>query len=144
MRTCGVWEPTEVQAAVARAAPPFRSRAARRYTRAAMLLSTAVRDMMPIFRTALAALFAIVTLYATSAIAQDYPTRPVTIVVPIAAGTGMDLLVRLYAEPLAQALGKPLAVENRPGAGLTLAPSSVATAPPDGHTLMPGVTRTLA
>ena len=52
-----------------------------------------------------------------------------------APGTGMDLLVRLYGERLAQALGKPVVVENKPGAGLMLGTAAVAAAPPDGYTL---------
>ena len=74
---------------------------------------------------------------ATQAAAQTtYPTKQVTIVVPLAAGTGMDSIVRLYAEPLGQSLGKPVVVDNRPGASLMLAAAAVATAPPDGHTLL--------
>ena len=67
--------------------------------------------------------------------AQGYPSKPVTVIVPLAPGTGMDSLVRLYAEPLAQALGKPVVVENKPGAGLMLGTAAIATAAPDGHTL---------
>ncbi len=73
---------------------------------------------------------------APAAQAQDYPSRTVTIVVPLAAGTGMDILARLYAEKLQLALGKPVVVENKPGAALMLAASQVATAQPDGHTLV--------
>jgi tripartite-type tricarboxylate transporter receptor subunit TctC len=71
-----------------------------------------------------------------SAQAQGYPSRNVTIVVSIGAGTGMDIVVRLYAEKLAAVLGKSVIVENRPGAATMLAAQSVATAPPDGHTLV--------
>jgi tripartite-type tricarboxylate transporter receptor subunit TctC len=67
--------------------------------------------------------------------AQGFPSRPVTIIVPLAPGTGMDTLVRLYAERLASALGKPVVVENKPGAGLMLGTAAIATAAPDGHTL---------
>src|SRR5262245_32310604 len=70
------------------------------------------------------------------AAAQDYPTRNVTIAVPLAAGTGMDTIVRIYAEDLAKALGKPVVVENQPGAALMLALQNVAHAAPDGHTLV--------
>ena len=56
----------------------------------------------------------------TSAKAQTYPSRPVTIIVPLAAGTGMDTLARLYGEQLSQTLGKPVVIENKPGAALML------------------------
>jgi tripartite-type tricarboxylate transporter receptor subunit TctC len=76
------------------------------------------------------------TLPGVAAQAQDYPTRNVTIVVPLAAGSGMDSIVRIYAEDLGKALGKPVVVENKPGAALMLAASAVARAEPDGHTLV--------
>src|SRR3954465_1082876 len=66
----------------------------------------------------------------------QYPNRPVTIIVSLAAGSGMDVLVRLYADKLSQSLGKPVIVENRPGASLMLAANAVAAAAPDGHTLL--------
>jgi tripartite-type tricarboxylate transporter receptor subunit TctC len=68
--------------------------------------------------------------------AQDYPTRNVTIVVPLAAGSGMDSIVRIYADDLGKALGKAVVVENQPGAALMLAAQNVARARPDGHTLV--------
>jgi len=80
----------------------------------------------------------------TPAQAQDYPTRPVTIVVPLAAGSGMDSLVRLYAEKLQIALGKPVVVDNRPGAALMLAAAAVATAPADGYTLLVSTSSAMA
>jgi tripartite-type tricarboxylate transporter receptor subunit TctC len=70
--------------------------------------------------------------------AQTYPTKPITIMLPLAAGTGMDTIARLYGDELARALGKPVVIENRPGAALMLAPATVASAPADGYTL--GVT----
>jgi tripartite-type tricarboxylate transporter receptor subunit TctC len=63
--------------------------------------------------------------------AQSYPTKAITIVVPLAAGTGMDTIARLYGEQLAQALGKPVIVDNRPGASMMLATVAVASAPAD-------------
>lgn len=75
-------------------------------------------------------------LATTGAAAQTYPTRPVTILLPLAAGSGMDSIARLYAEPLSQVLGKPVVIDNRPGAALMLAAAAVATAPPDGYTLL--------
>jgi tripartite-type tricarboxylate transporter receptor subunit TctC len=77
-----------------------------------------------------------VVLPGLSAAAQTYPTRNITIVVPLAAGSGMDAIVRIYAEDLAKALGKPVVVENQPGAALMLAVQNVARAAPDGHTLV--------
>src|SRR5262245_39932526 len=68
--------------------------------------------------------------------AEDYPSKSLTIVVSLAAGTGMDAVTRLYAEKLSQALGKPVVVENKPGAATTLAANQVASAPADGHTLV--------
>jgi len=74
----------------------------------------------------------------------QYPNRPVTVMVPLAAGSGMDILVRLYADKLSQSLGKPVVVENRPGASLMLAANSVAQAAPDGHTLLVSTSSAMA
>ena len=80
---------------------------------------------------------AIVLLALTArAPAQSYPTKQITIVVSLAAGSGMDTITRLYAEKLSEALGKPVIVENKPGAATTLAAQQVAAAAPDGHTLV--------
>lgn len=73
-------------------------------------------------------------------LAQSWPSRTITIVVPLAAGTGMDTIVRLYAEDLAKALGRAVVVENQPGATLMLAAQNVAKAEPDGHTLLVSAT----
>ena len=67
---------------------------------------------------------------------DDYPSRPITIVVSLAAGSGMDAITRLYAEKLSEAFGKPVIVENKPGAATTLAANQVAKAPADGYTLV--------
>jgi len=67
--------------------------------------------------------------------AQSYPSRAVTLIVPLAAGTGMDTLARLYGEPLGAVLGKPVVIENRLGAGLMLGTAAIAAAAPDGHTI---------
>jgi tripartite-type tricarboxylate transporter receptor subunit TctC len=85
--------------------------------------------------TSLAVLALVAALSGGPAGAQTYPSKPVTIIVPLAAGTGMDTLVRLYAEKLSAVLGRPVVVENKPGAALALGAAAIATAPPDGHTL---------
>src|SRR5690349_16982723 len=61
--------------------------------------------------------------------AQRYPSRTVTIVVPLAAGTGMDTIARSYGEKLASTLGQPVIVENKPGGAFILATQSVIAAP---------------
>jgi tripartite-type tricarboxylate transporter receptor subunit TctC len=78
------------------------------------------------------------------AAAQDYPTRPVTILVPFAAGGGTDILARAVAQRLEQRLGKPFVIENRVGAGTVLAAGAAAKATPDGYTLMQATSGTLA
>ena len=74
----------------------------------------------------------------TPAAAQAYPTRPVTIVVPFAAGGGNDIMARLIAQHLGRALGQQFIIENRAGAGGTVGARAVAKAAPDGYTLMVG------
>ena len=71
-----------------------------------------------------------------SALAQAYPSKPITIVVAYPAGGDTDAMARLYAEKLGQRLGQPVVVDNRPGASGTLGSSHVAKAAPDGYTLL--------
>jgi tripartite-type tricarboxylate transporter receptor subunit TctC len=70
--------------------------------------------------------------------AQTYPIRPVTIVVPFAAGGGNDVLARLLGQRMGAALGQNFVIENRPGAAGTTGARAVAKARPDGYTLMVG------
>jgi tripartite-type tricarboxylate transporter receptor subunit TctC len=76
------------------------------------------------------------TAGARIAIAQAYPTRPVTLVVPVAAGGGVDTAARILAERLQEQLKQTVLVENRPGAGSMVGANFVAKANPDGHTLL--------
>ena len=75
-------------------------------------------------------------LFAASAAAQNWPTRPVRIVVPFAAGGPADNYARFLAQRLPELLGQSFVVENRPGAGAIIGTELVAKAPADGHTLL--------
>jgi tripartite-type tricarboxylate transporter receptor subunit TctC len=76
--------------------------------------------------------------------AQDYPTRPITLVVPYAAGGGNDVMARIVAEKMSRSLGQQIVIENKGGAGGSIATRQVAKAAPDGYTLGLGGTGTLA
>ncbi|MGY2488478.1 tripartite tricarboxylate transporter substrate binding protein [Cupriavidus sp. CP313] len=67
--------------------------------------------------------------------ANKYPSGPVQLVVPFTAGSGSDLVARVFGEGLASAMGQPVVINNRPGAGGTIAAGTVAKAEPDGQTL---------
>src|SRR5438874_9368085 len=77
-------------------------------------------------------------LFAGSALAQDYPSRPVKIIVPYAPGGSTDIIGRIVAQRLSESLGQTFLVENRPGANGNLALEAAAKAPPDGYTLLVG------
>jgi tripartite-type tricarboxylate transporter receptor subunit TctC len=80
-----------------------------------------------------------VALFASSAaLAQEYPTKTVRIIVPSAPGGGYDVIGRLLGERFSQDLGQAFVVENRPGAGTLVGTQTAAAAPPDGYTLLVG------
>jgi len=85
---------------------------------------------------ALSAIAAIAASLPAPVQAQDWPQRPVTVVVPFAAGGNTDGIARITARRLSDAFGKEFVVENRPGAGGAIAAEVVSKAAPDGHTLL--------
>lgn len=80
--------------------------------------------------------FALGGLPALASAQASYPDRPVKIIIGFGPGSGTDIISRLIAEELRQALGQPFLVENRPGASAQIAANLVAKSPPDGYTLM--------
>jgi tripartite-type tricarboxylate transporter receptor subunit TctC len=76
--------------------------------------------------------------------AQDYPSRPVTLVVPFTSGGSTEIMARLIAQGLEAKLGKPVIVENKPGAGTVIGSNFVAKAEPDGYTLLMGTSSPIA
>lgn len=93
------------------------------------------------FLTAVAALF----LAAQGVAAQDiYPARPITMIVPFAAGGSTDVIARVIADAMRNVLGQPVVIENRGGAGGSIGTAAIAKAEPDGYTIGMGTASTLA
>ena len=88
--------------------------------------------------TAIAAIVAFGALIGvqSGAAAADYPTRPITLIVPYPAGGGNDVIARLVAAKMSESLGRPIVIENRGGAGSTIGTRDVARSAPDGYTLL--------
>ena len=79
---------------------------------------------------------ALMTMPVASALAQDYPTKPVRIIVPFAPGGSADVFGRFLAQRLQETLGQTFVIDNRPGAGSVIGTDAVAKAAPDGYTLL--------
>jgi tripartite-type tricarboxylate transporter receptor subunit TctC len=99
---------------------------------------------MPRWRIALAALLTSLAAFFGAAAAQDYPTRPITLIVPFPPGGSNTIVARIVAEKMSETLGRQIVVDNRGGAGGTLGARTVATSAPDGYTLLFGFTGTMA
>src|SRR5271170_6176571 len=98
----------------------------------------------PIHAPFLAATLAAALAGAHPATAQDFPTRPITLIVPYTPGGGNDAMARVVDDKMSVALGQQIVIENRGGAGGSIATRQVARAVPDGYTLGLGGTGTLA
>ncbi len=81
-------------------------------------------------------LFAVLALVASSAVAQQYPNRPVKVIIPWPPGQATDLAARIVGEKLSAQLGQPFIMENKPGAGGAIGTEMVAKSAPDGYTLL--------
>lgn len=90
------------------------------------------------FRFGAAVMLAASVLLCGAAVAQDYPTRPIKLVVPFAPGGGADAVARIIAQRIEKPLGQPVVVENRTGAAAIIGTLAVAKAEPDGYTLLLG------
>src|SRR5580698_9115548 len=97
-----------------------------------------------VFWKAVATLGLLACFGASAADAQEFPTRPITLIVPYTAGGGNDAMARVVADKMGIALGQQIVIENRGGAGGSIATRQVAHAMPDGYTLGLGGTGTLA
>ena len=81
-------------------------------------------------------IFAVLLLCATQALAQGYPSKPIRLVVGFAPGGAADTVARAFQEPLTRALGQSIVIDNRPGAGSSIAAEHVAKSAPDGYTVL--------
>ena len=81
---------------------------------------------------------------ASSVHAQDYPTKPITLIVPFPAGGGVDVIGRIVADKLAAELGQPVVIDNRGGAAGVIGTRVAARAAPDGYTLVMATSGSIA
>lgn len=101
-------------------------------------MSNILHRQMPIFLSVLifASICSVASFNAAAQSTQGYPSRPIKLIAPVAAGGGLDNLARKVAERLSKNLGQPIVVENIGGGGGTIAAQTALKASPDGYTLM--------
>jgi tripartite-type tricarboxylate transporter receptor subunit TctC len=97
-----------------------------------------------LYALVLAAALGSVAFATGPALAQDYPTRPVTVIVAQPPGGGTDIIARIISQQLSVQLGQPFVVENRAGAGTVVGTAAAANATPDGYTLLTGLSANMA
>ena len=107
-------------------------------------LEGSVGSRRTVLKAAAAAIGVLALAVPGAAFAQDYPNKPITMVVPFAAGGSTDLVARTVAQAMSQELGQQVLVENKGGAGGNLGASYVAQAAPDGYTILMGTIATHA
>src|SRR5215471_2537550 len=95
-----------------------------------------MRALAPRVAFAFAALAALPALNEPARAQEHYPSRPITVLVPITAGTTIDILARLYGEALSKRFGQQVVIANRPGAGGLIGAQAAASAPADGYTIL--------
>jgi len=91
---------------------------------------------MKLFRIAVIGALALLVAPIGAVVAADYPSKTIKIIVPFTPGSGTDVVARAVGEQMQKDLGQPVVVENRPGAGGTIGAAAVATAAPDGYTVL--------
>ena len=99
-------------------------------------MNTSIRALRRVLASGAALLGALLLAASPGAAAQDYPSRPVRIIVPFAAGGPADIYARFIAARLQESLGQPFVVDNRPGAGSIIGTDAVAKSAADGYTLL--------
>src|SRR5207302_2168677 len=103
--------------------------------------ATPERPRRSLFRPAL---IAVIMLVSTTASAQNYPTRPIRMLIPFTAGSAADIIARAMEPQLRERLGQAIVIDNRGGAGGNIAADLTAKSAPDGYTLMMGTIGTHA
>ena len=101
-----------------------------------MMKPSLTRALRAAVRRILFISFATLALATSTAFAQDYPSRPIKVIVPFSPGGAVDGPMRLIAQELSKRLSQAVVVENKPGAGATIGTDLVAKSPPDGYTLL--------